>query len=83
MVPQRGGAPTIVVRSAEGGGETEDERRKKIMAMQNEIAEDILMASEEEREALQAKVCLYILLCTCHFVGGIRSDDDDHVWIYK
>lgn len=50
----------ILVRRAVGedlqNRENEESRRKRIMDLQREITEDILLVSEEEREARKAKV---------------------------
>jgi ribosomal protein S7 len=37
----------------------DEDRSRRLMELQNEIAEDILNASEEEREAYKKKVRLY------------------------
>ncbi len=48
-------APLAAASDSEPRPESEAERRKRIMALQREVAEDILAASETEREAAEAK----------------------------
>lgn len=50
--------------AASDSGDSEEERRRRIMALQREVAEDILASSEAEREAVEAEVGEFV------WVGG-------------